>query len=384
MMVKIPFLKPSLPKAAAYLPRLQEMDANGHYSNFGPLNQRFEQQLLSTLFDGQGHLTTVSNCTLGLMLAINALKRAGARYAVMPSFTFAATPLAAQWCGLEPYFVDIEPGGWAMATDALAAAIDELGDQVAVVVPYATFGQPIDLAAYQQWVDRGIPVVVDAAPGLGACTPDGTPFGAGFGGAVVFSCHATKPFGIGEGGVVYSADRALIARIRSGSNFGFDEQRHSVALGMNAKLPEALAAVGMAVIDGYPAKLGRLELLHTAYLEALERLGLMAGGWAMQGSAGRVPRQFLPLLAPLTVAPEPLMQELSRRHGIETRAYFRPPCHAQPQFAACGRGILRVTEAVAGRVICLPLWDGMDVSAVTTIVSSLAESTRWLVRGEGT
>ncbi len=78
---------------------------------------------MSNLFDGVGHITTVAIATLGLILAINTVKRQGARYALMPSFTFAATPLAAMWCGLTPYFVDIRAGDWALDEARLKEAL---------------------------------------------------------------------------------------------------------------------------------------------------------------------------------------------------------------------------------------------------------------------
>lgn len=369
---RIAFLRSSLPPVEAYLTALQEMQERGHYSNFGPLNQRFEERIRTSLFAGSGHLTTVSNCTLGLVLAISALKRPGARYALMPSFTFAATPLAAQWCGLEPYFVDIDSSQWSLDQHVLLEALDRLGDQVAVVIPYATFGQPIELGFYRRLVESGIPVVVDAAPGLGAASPSGIPFGVDFPGAIVFSCHATKPFGIGEGGVVYSGNPDLVERVRRDSNFAFDERRLSVGLGINAKLPEAMAAVGLAVAESYPGKLARLEALHSAYVARLEEVGLLKRGWCLQRSKGRVPWQFLPLLAPGGIEPDSVMRHLAEL-GIETRAYFRPPCHAQPQFSTCATGSLAVTEWVAGRIVCLPLWDGMEETAVDRVVSGLAD-----------
>lgn len=94
-MTRIPFLRPNLVRKEAYLDYLAQIDQSRTYSNFGPLNTLFEGRLLKEFFAGQGSLTTVANATLGLMLAFAHCRRAGGRYAIMPSFTFAATAQAA-------------------------------------------------------------------------------------------------------------------------------------------------------------------------------------------------------------------------------------------------------------------------------------------------
>ena len=94
-MKRIPFLRPNLVKKESYLDYLAQIDQSRIYSNFGPLNSLFEKNLLASLFAGKGDLLTVANATLGLMLAFAHYRRTGGRYAVMPSFTFAAAPQAA-------------------------------------------------------------------------------------------------------------------------------------------------------------------------------------------------------------------------------------------------------------------------------------------------
>ena len=183
----------------AYLAYLDQIDTSRIYSNYGPLNTLFEQRVLLEYFDNKGAVSTVNNATTGLILAISASKRKGGKYALMPSFTFSATPLAAVWAGLEPYFIDIREDNWCMNEDVVEDVIRELGDDVAVVIPYATFGTWLDLSYYSSLHNRGIPVVVDAAASFGTCLD--RQFGIGFDGAIVFSFHATKAFGIGEGGL---------------------------------------------------------------------------------------------------------------------------------------------------------------------------------------
>ena len=366
----IPFLRPRLVRLEKYRRYVEGIDERRLYSNFGPLNAQFEKRVLHEHFAGRGAASTVNNATTGLMLALAQAKRPGGRYAVMPSFTFAATPLAAMWAGLEPLFVDVRGDDFCLSEASLDEALRRHGEEVAAVVPYAAFGQPMDLAPYERLMQRGIPVVVDAAASFGA-TRGGAAFAAGFPGVVVFSFHATKAFGIGEGGLVYSADAALIARLREAANFGFGPDRACLRQGLNAKLPEIAAAIGLATLDEFAdVKRRRIEI-HRWYEEELVRCGMPQQGWRMQLEAGEVAHQFFPLLAPPSASNVALVRALTDR-GIEIRTYFHPACHAQPAFERCARLALPETEALARRILSLPLWEEMGREHVASVVAGLA------------
>ncbi len=370
--MRIPFLRPRLPRVSEYQPWLEAMDRSGLYSNFGPLARQLEKEILARQFQGAGAVTTVANATLGLMLAIAAVQRRPGGWALMPSFTFAATPLAAMWCGLRPYFLDIDPNDWTLSAQQLGAALERLGEEIAVVVPYATFGCPMDLGPYARLHRDGFPVVVDAAPGMGEVS--GSQLGAGFPGAVVFSLHATKPFGIGEGGLVYSADLDLVARIRANSNFGFDSSRVAITPGLNAKLSEPAAAIGLAVQSGWAARTQARRQLARLYLDQLAARGMLAAGWGVQEPGPSCP-QFVSVLCPSGQSNQDYVAALAQE-GIECRTYFRPACHAQPAFAAAGRGELDCTEDISARVLSLPFWEGMGAEEVSAVLGALERCDR--------
>lgn len=368
---KLPFLRPQLVEHSAYLPLLAEMDQARLYTNFGPLNTRFEARFLTEFMGGQGAASTVCNATLGLMLAISGMKRPG-KYAVMPSFTFAATPLAAQWCGLEPYFVDVDPEEWVIDQGKLHQALDLLGDDAAVIVPYASCGTHMDLAPYEKLQQSGMPVVVDAAPCVGTSL-NGEQFGRGFSGAIVFSFHATKAFPVGEGGLVYSADPEQIRRFKLASNYGFNGDRESMDLGLNAKLSEIGAAVALATLDHFPAAVERRKATHQAYLRQLRASGVLDHGWKPQAVRGEAAYQWLPLMAPDVPARQRLMR-IAAEQNVELRRYFVPPCHVQRQFQLAPRGDMTVTDRLGDQVVSLPLWDGMTEAMVERVVKLVVEA----------
>ncbi|MFM1987063.1 MAG: hypothetical protein RJA99_20 [Pseudomonadota bacterium] len=372
-MDKVPFLRPKLVELDDYAPLLAEMDRARQYTNFGPLNSRFEKRIVDEWMGGEGAASTVCNATLGLMLAISDLKRPG-RYAVMPSFTFAATPLAAQWCGLEPYFVDVDPQEWVLDQTKLRRALDELGRDAAVVVPYATCGTHMDLRPYEALIRAGVPVVVDAAPCFGTSL-GGRQFGAGFSGAVVFSFHATKAFPIGEGGLVYSADLNFIRRLKLASNYWFDGGRESNGLGLNAKLSELGAAVALATLDRFPEAVERRKELHVRYTSLLSETGLLEMGWSLQGVRGEAAYQWLPLMAPDVAARDRLMC-LAAARNIELRRYFVPPCHEHPQFHDAPCGDLEMTRRLGDRVVSLPLWEGLTDEMLGRVVDTVVDAAR--------
>jgi dTDP-4-amino-4,6-dideoxygalactose transaminase len=364
----IPFLKPHVVPAEQYIDRMRLNDSLRWYTNMGPHVTEFEVRVVEELLGGAGSAVTVCNATIGLMLAIAAVKRSG-RYAIMPSFTFAATPLAAQWCGLTPYFVDVRQGDWCPDEQAIEAALDELGDEAAVVVTYATFGVPMPLARYESWHARGIPVVIDAAPCLGTRGVDGA-FGAGFPGPVVYSLHATKAFSIGEGGLIASADGALINRIRRMSSFGFDGGRECAELGLNAKMPEVSAAIALATLDAFGQKLATRQRLYAEYTQQMAARGLLQRGWETQRFTGQVPHQFMPVLVPPGLSNERVVLELSDLR-IGARSYFSPVCHRQRGFLDCPHGPMPVTDELDRRVLSLPLWEDMTSEELTQVVDAL-------------
>ncbi|KZE72325.1 aminotransferase DegT [Paenibacillus elgii] len=374
-MYEIPFLRPNLVKKERLLSYFENIEASRIYSNYGPLNHLFETRVIAQMFDGAGAAVTVHNATIGLMLAISQSKRPRGKYAVMPSFTFAATPLAAEWCGLEPYFLDIEPNDWQMNRTQLEETVERLGEQIAVVVPYATFGSAIDLSNYNKLLQEGIPVVIDAAASFGTTVAeDAAQFGKGFGGAVVFSFHATKTFGVGEGGLVYSADQDLIQRIRQAGNFGFSSSRESVMLGLNSKISEYTAAIALATLEGFQAVQERRKTIIGYYLRELQQQDLLQRGWSAQKMQGQVPLQFFSLLSPDSHGNREVIRRLAS-HSIEARTYFSPACHQQKQFQSYPRSDLRATERIADRIVSLPLWEEMNEATVGQIVKVLGSIT---------
>ncbi len=240
-----PFLKPNLPEPDAWVGYLEEAYKQRYFSNFGPLATRLAGLMTKAyLQDGYNGVLCASN-TAGLTASLQALSLAGKKVA-LPDFTFAATPQAVFSAGAEPVVCDVDPGTWELSAESLSAAFEKHPD-IACVIHVRPFGLLRDIEPVRAICrDRGVPLVVDAAAGLGAPS-DETRFGSPAGEIEVFSLHATKVFAIGEGGFI-AAPEAMLKKIRAAMNFGFHTDR-SYGEGQNAKLDEFRAAIGLAMLE---------------------------------------------------------------------------------------------------------------------------------------
>src|SRR3954447_21336363 len=161
-MSKTPVMRPKLPRAERIAPYLNRIDAAGIYSNFGPLNTALEARLAAHFGVETAMVTTVSNATQGLTLALAVLGAPAGTLCVMPAWTFIASAHAAVAAGLTPYFVDVDPQSWALDPDAMDEIVAHAPSAVGAVMPVVPFGQPIDFAAWDRYRKRsGVPVVID-------------------------------------------------------------------------------------------------------------------------------------------------------------------------------------------------------------------------------
>lgn len=359
-MREFPLIAPQPPRLSEHLDALRRVEQSGIFSNNGPEVSAFETAVTEKLFGGHGASLAVANATLGLMIAIR--DAAGTRHApgalaLMPSFTFAATAQAAIWSGLTPLICDIDPHNWSACADAEDALLDRYGGRIAVVVPYATFGNAIDLDRYARLRDKfGVGIVVDAAASLGTLDPRGQGFGACAEFAIVHSMHATKTFAVAEGGLIHSGDSALIARLRSMTNFGFDGSRSAVRHGINAKMPEILALMARMKLDKIDAIASNRAAIELHYRTALR-------DFTMQHAVGRRrASQFMPVLLPASLAGrrDAVIAALAKQ-GIGAGSYFSPHLAQQPLFRS--QALIEptpVADMVGARIISLPITDTMQ------------------------
>jgi dTDP-4-amino-4,6-dideoxygalactose transaminase len=376
----IRFQRPQLPSAGDIEHYLAAAREERWFSNRGPCHRLLTERLAAFL--GRDiSVVLVANATLGLVLALRALIGETPRgsLVIVPSFTFPATAQAIRWNGLRPVWADVEPDGWHLDPHALGDALATHGSEVAAVLACSTFGTAPAAAQSAAWrelcAEAGVPLLVDSAPGFGSSDESGRLLGAQ-GDAEVFSFHATKPFAIGEGGAVTTADHELAALLTAMSNFSFGPDREvSSPFGLNAKLSEAQAAIGLAVLDRFD------DVLHTRRIRADQlRAELEPAGYVFQAGARSSTWQFVPVLAPSADVRETVLA-CSRSRDIEIRSYHAP-LHLLPAFASHARERLPVTEELASRALSLPLANDLSETEGRRIVEVLLECSRAPSRAE--
>jgi dTDP-4-amino-4,6-dideoxygalactose transaminase len=339
----------------------------GWFSNFGPC----WRVLRDRLSEATGRsCVPVASGTLGLVVAIAALKRrgpAGATQALMPSFAFSAPARAAVWNGLEPVFVDVARDHWHLDPDALERALAIRRGEVAIVLPLSAFGTPPPPSVRERWIAAcaaaQAPLLIDSAAGFGAVAEDGLPTGAQ-GDMEVVSFDAVKPLAAGEGGAVFTATPELAEELLRLANFGFDDQRQAVLSdGINAKMSEPAAALSLAALDEYPAALAHRRAAAKVILSELPP------GFGPQHGCTRGTWQFVPVTAPDREARASVVA--AAQGLVETRTYY-DPLHRMPAFARCARASeLGTTDWLADRILSLPMSGQLTDEELATIIGVL-------------
>lgn len=346
---RIPLMRPLLPTAEKILPYLRQIDETRWYSNFGPMVDAFEMRLAEMLGLRQENLVCVASGTIGLVLSLRAREPAPGSYCLMPSWTFAASANAALWAQMNPWFLDVDEGSWMLTPKTARDALGTIDGPIGAVMAVSAFGSPVDVVgwdAFQQ--ETGIPVVIDAAAAF-----DGASFGEQ---PLVVSLHATKVLGIGEGAFIASRDLGLSAHVRSLSNFGFVSGRVSDLDGINAKISEYAAAVGMAALDQWPKTRAGFDQATRGYEAAFAGLPMVSLAPGMSQSHLR--STFNVRLSEARA--DELIEGLAEA-GIASRQWWGKGCHTMPAFKSMPRSALPITEKLASSVVGLPF--SQDISA---------------------
>jgi len=341
---RFPLIRPDIPPLADWTPILEEAYRERRFTNFGPLSRRLEQLLAETWGGPQAVCIATSSGTAALAAPL--IARGVSGRVILPAFTFPATLSAIRMAGAEPFLADVSPHDWRLDVDTLRHALDTTGARAAIVL--CPFGLRSDFEPQARLVaSRGGTLVVDNAAGLGVA---GRPVEVSPHAFEACSLHATKPFAVGEGGVIF-AHRSQEDDLRRALNFGLKPGSPTDlrGWGINGKLSELHAAVGLAAACGFSERLARRQALVARYVAAVKgREGLAACTDAAAGAW-----QFFPILLPDAAAAERFVTEAAAR-GMETRRYYAPALSILPDVERLGP--CPVAEDLAARMCCVPVY----------------------------
>jgi len=349
----LPIFRPALPSYEDVRPAVEEMFRTGMLTD-GPRVREFEERLEDHL--GVKHAVAVSSCTLGLVLAMQALEVRGE--VIVPSFTFMATVHPVVWNGAVPIFVDVNAENWNIDLASVEAAISE---RTSAIVGVHLLGTPAHIEGLAKIAHRhGLRLLFDSAHGFGALH-HGKPLG-GNGEAEVFSCTPTKVLPSADGGVVATNDDEIARRVRVGKNYGNGGNYDSEFVGLNARMTEFNAVVGMRSLE----RLENAVLKRNEIVSAYEtRLGSLPGVTFQKVEAhDRSSRKELSLLieqGDFGLDRDELAAGL-RAEGIDTRFYYDPPVHTHQAFrdlATSGEDPLTTTMEITKKTITIPVYSDM-------------------------
>lgn len=375
--MNIPLIKADLPSLAAVEQPFHEILANGRITNFG----RYVQQFEAAAGDFLGcEVVAVSSGTMALLFALQAVGLERDQKVILPSFTFMATGQAILYAGGIPIFAEVGEDLMLCPKD-LEQLLAEHTD-AACVIGVHMYGLPCDTDAIERVTaeagkrsGRAIPVIYDAAHAFGAAR-NGRRAGT-FGTAETFSLSVTKALVSVEGGMVSSNDRRIIERIRKMRNYGIDEPYDAAMPGMNGKMSEFHAIVGLE----------NLHQLERSLARRREKAEYFASQIATRTSFQLIPtpagsvhtyKDFTVMVPDGLAGRRDAIIAFLKSKGVETRPYFFPPVHEQKFFRRFATRRLPRTEELSRRVITLPFFTTIEPAQMDYVAEALAEAERSL------
>jgi dTDP-4-amino-4,6-dideoxygalactose transaminase len=307
------------------------------------------------------HLVPVSNGTVALQIAMRALDIRGE--VITTPFSYVATSSSIVWEHCRPVFTDINPIDFNLDPNCIESAITE---HTTAILGTHVFGLPCDHAAISKIADKhGLRIIYDAAHCFGVKINGDSVFGLGDVSATSF--HATKIFHTVEGGAVISNSSEIAERSEYMRNFGHDGPWKFNGVGINGKMSEFHAAMGLVNLAYMDDIIADRKRVYEEYRSALDqdRYQIM-----------QVPKQvehnysYFPVLFPNEQELISAQNTLLQKHSIQTRRYFYPLL-SDLDYMESKSEHLRVAKDISSRILCLPTYFGLESEHINTVCTIL-------------
>ena len=354
--------QPALPPLEEFTEYLRQIWDNKIITNNGPFHRQLEDELCDYL--GVKHISLFTNGTLALVTALQALRISGE--VITSPYSFVATSHSLWWNNIKPVFVDVEPGYCNLDPKKIESAITP---QTTAIMPIHVYGNPCDTEAIQQIAETyNLKVIYDAAHVFGVRRNGNSVLN--FGDMSVLSFHATKVYNTFEGGAIVCKDEKTKRHIDDLKNFGFRGETTVVAPGINAKMNEVQAAMGLLQLKYIDENIEKRRLITQAYREQLKNVAGLRFLDDMPGVTHCY--SYFPVFideAVYGMSRDALYEKL-KANNIHGRRYFYPLISDFPAYRglpSAGKDNLPVATKLAEQVICLPIYPGLGKDAIETI-----------------
>ena len=369
MAKKIYVTQPDLPPLEEFIPYLEQIWESKWLTNNGPFHQQLEKALCAFL--GVDHLALFTNGTIALVTALQALRITGE--VITTPYSFVATAHSLLWNSIKPVFVDIDPATCNLDPNRIEAAITP---QTTAILPVHCYGNPCDVERIQKIADTyGLKVIYDAAHAFGVQYKGASLLKHGD--LSVLSFHATKAFTTFEGGAIVCPDAKTKQRIDYLKNFGFADEVTIVAPGINGKMNEFQAALGLLQLKHIDQAIARRKEIHLRYRHSLDEVQGISLLPEPDDTIGN--HSYFPIFVeegyPLT---RDALYEKMKHAGVYGRRYFYPLISDMPMYrglsSATSSNLRNATQA-ADMVICLPIYPDLtnvELDAIAALITGIA------------
>lgn len=354
--------QPTLPPLEEFIPYLQKIWESKILTNGGPFHQDLERELCKYL--GVKYLSLFTNGTIALITALQTLRITGE--VITTPYSFVATAHSLLWNGIKPVFVDIDPDTLNLDPEKIEAAITP---QTTAILPVHCYGRPCDVAKIEKIADTyGLKVIYDAAHAFGVKLESGSVLK--YGDLSVLSFHATKAFNTFEGGAIICHNEKTKVRIDQLKNFGFVDEVTVVAPGINGKMSEFNAALGLLQLKGINKAIQERKIISEQYRAGLDNV---KGVRCLSDLGEKVSNySYFPILIQpdYPISRDALYQKM-KDHGIHARRYFYPLISYFPMYrgmTSAAPSNLPVAKRASDQVICLPIYPALQLSEVDQII----------------
>ena len=365
---KIFVTQPSLPDLKELIPYLEKIWKSKIISNNGPFHEQLEMELSKHL--NVPHISLVSNGTIGLIVALNALEAKGE--VITTPYTFVATAHSLMWNKIKPIFVDIDPYTLNLDPKKIEAAIT---DKTTAIMPVHVYGNPCDVDTIEAIAKRnGLKVIYDASHAFDVKCHCGSILKHGD--LSVLSFHATKVFNTFEGGAIISHDKDMKNRIDQLKNFGFAGETTVKQFGINGKMNEFSSALGLLQLKNVNKDIEKRKKIDESYRNHLKDIpGIRCHTYHnMEKGNYSYFAIFVDENYPLNR--DQLYQKL-KDNEIYGRRYFYPLVTDFQIYRESGYFLdndFPIAKKISSQVICLPIFSEMSIQN-TKFISSIIANT---------
>ena len=351
---KIYVTQPFLPPLSEFIPHLEKIWDSKILTNNGPYHQLFEQELAQHL--GIEHVALFTNATIALVTALQALRISGE--VITTPYSFVATTHALDWNGVKPVFVDVDLATCNLDPAQIEAAITP---ETKAILAVHCYGNPCAVEEIQQIADvYGLKVIYDAAHAFGVKYKGQSVLN--YGDFSILSFHATKVFNTFEGGALICPDGKTKQRIDYLKNFGFANEVTVMAPGINGKMSEFGAALGLAQLGHFESVIKLRGAITEHYREQLADIAGVHYWPPMKDTICNF------AYFPIRIGPEyPLTRDQVYERlieaGIYARRYFYPLISEFPMYRdlpSANVENLPRADKLAAEILCLPIYPNLE------------------------